>query len=45
MGRCQGGFCMPLVVKAIAEETGVSYSSVDKGDMGSYVAIGNIKEI
>ena len=45
MGRCQGGFCMPLVVKTIAEELGVTYSDVNKGDFGSYVAVGNIKEI
>lgn len=45
MGRCQGGFCMPLVVKTIAEELGVTYSDVNKGDDGSYVAVGNIKEI
>lgn len=45
MGRCQGGFCMPLVVRTIAEELGVEYSDVLKGDGGSYVAIGNIKEI
>ena len=45
MGRCQGGFCMPLVVKTIADELGVPYSDVNKGDIGSYVAVGNIKEI
>lgn len=43
MGRCQGGFCMPLVVKTIAEETGVLYSDVLKGDVGSYIATGNLK--
>ena len=43
MGRCQGGFCMPLVVKTIAEETGVPYSDVLKGDVGSYIATGNLK--
>ena len=36
---------MPLVVRTIAEELGVEYSDVLKGDGGSYVAIGNIKEI
>lgn len=44
MGRCQGGFCMPVVVKTIAEEKHIAYSDVAKGDLGSYVAIGNIKE-
>ncbi|MCM1194441.1 MAG: NAD(P)/FAD-dependent oxidoreductase [Corallococcus sp.] len=45
MGRCQGGFCMPLVVKTIAEELKVPYSDVMKADKGSYVAIGEIKRI
>ena len=45
MGRCQGGFCMPLVVKTIAEELNVPYSDVNKGDVGSYIAVGNLKEI
>lgn len=44
MGRCQGGFCMPAVVKTIAEEKGIEYCEVEKGDAGSYVAIGNLKE-
>ncbi len=39
MGRCQGGFCMPQIVKIISEEKGVSYSDVNKGDGGSYVAV------
>lgn len=45
MGRCQGGFCMPLVVKTIAEELKVPYSDVNKGDNGSYIAVGEIKRI
>lgn len=44
MGRCQGGFCMPIVVKTIAEETGVAISEVNKGDCGSYIAVGELKE-
>ncbi len=44
MGRCQGGFCMPLVTKTIAEEKGIAYSDVQKGDIGSYISVGNIKE-
>ena len=43
MGRCQGGFCMPLVVKTIAEETSVDFCSVQKGDAGSYVAVSQLK--
>lgn len=44
MGRCQGGFCMPLVLKTIAEELNVELKDVNKDDAGSYVAIGRIKE-
>lgn len=45
MGRCQGGFCMPMVLKTIADELNVELTDVNKGDEGSYLAIGNIKEI
>lgn len=45
MGRCQGGFCMPTVLKTIADEAKVDLKDVDKDDVGSYVAVGNIKEI
>ena len=45
MGRCQGGFCMPTVLKTIADELNVELKAVNKGDAGSYIAIGNIKEI
>lgn len=30
MGRCQGGFCMPLVTQIIAEQTGVAMEQVTK---------------
>ncbi len=45
MGRCQGGFCMPMVLKTIADELKVDIKDVNKCDNGSYIAIGNIKEI
>lgn len=44
MGRCQGGFCLPTVVKTIAEETGVDIQQVNKCDCGSNVAVGHLKE-
>ncbi len=43
MGRCQGGFCMPQIVKIIAEEKGLNYCQVEKGDSGSLVAVSEIK--
>ncbi len=44
MGRCQGGFCMPLVTQTIANQTGVEVSDVTKDDIGSNIAVGKIKE-
>lgn len=44
MGRCQGGFCSPLVVKIIAEHEGVSPEAVLKGEEGSKILYSNTKE-
>ncbi|MCQ2796580.1 MAG: (2Fe-2S)-binding protein [Bacilli bacterium] len=30
MGRCQGGFCGPQVLKILAEEKGVDYANIAK---------------
>ena len=35
MGRCQGGFCSPIVVDIIARECGVAFESVTKFGKGS----------
>lgn len=43
MGRCQGGFCSPLVVKIIAEHEGVSPEEVQKGEAGSAILYGDTK--
>lgn len=43
MGRCQGGFCMPVVLNTIAEQTHKSIVEVQKGDMGSNVAVEPVK--
>lgn len=43
MGRCQGGFCSPLVAKIIAEHEGVEIEDVLKGDEGSVIIYGNTK--
>lgn len=45
MGRCQGGFCMPLVAKIISEETGVPLEEVYKQDRESVVTFGPVKEV
>ena len=37
MGRCQGGFCSPAVMKLIAEERGIGKEQVTKNGGGSYI--------
>ena len=43
MGRCQGGFCSPLVAKIIAEHEGINVEDVLKGERGSVIVYGNTK--
>ena len=43
MGRCQGGFCSPLVVKIIAEELGVPPEEVRKGNLRARILYGPTK--
>lgn len=38
MGRCQGGFCMPSVIKIISRELGIPLTAVKKGGAGSEIA-------
>lgn len=45
MGRCQGGFCGPLVLKIIAQETGKSQEEIAKSAPGGELLYGNIKEV
>ncbi|MBQ3063943.1 MAG: NAD(P)/FAD-dependent oxidoreductase [Clostridia bacterium] len=42
MGRCQGGFCMPYVMRLIAEENGVAMERVTKKGADSYQLIGKL---
>ena len=42
MGRCQGGFCMPYVMKLIAAERGVPMETVTKKGKGSEQLIGKM---
>ena len=44
MGRCQGGFCTPYIMKLLAEEMGVSMCEVTKKGGNSYMLSGKIKE-
>ena len=43
MGRCQGGFCSPLVTKIIAEHQGIPLSEVRKGGSDSIICYGKTK--
>ncbi|MFW5630390.1 MAG: NAD(P)/FAD-dependent oxidoreductase [Acetivibrio ethanolgignens] len=45
MGRCQGGFCMPLVAQIIHEETGMPLEAVRKADVESVLTYGPTKEV
>ena len=42
MGRCQGGFCMPYVIKLISEETGVPVEQITKKGKNSKILVGRI---
>ena len=43
MGRCQGGFCSPLVTKIIAEHQGIPVSQVRKSGSESVISYGKTK--
>lgn len=43
MGRCQGGFCMPLVAQIISEVTGRPLEEVKKSGGDSYLLVGRTK--
>ncbi|MDR1629706.1 MAG: FAD-dependent oxidoreductase [Oscillospiraceae bacterium] len=43
MGRCQGGFCAPLVAKIIAEHQGVTLSAVTKSGADAVICYGETK--
>lgn len=43
MGRCQGGFCAPIVMKIIAEHQGVPLCEVSKKGSGSDICFGETK--
>lgn len=43
MGRCQGGFCMPTVMKIISEESGIPLEDISKGTLSSKIVISKTK--
>jgi glycerol-3-phosphate dehydrogenase len=42
-GRCQGGFCGPLILKLIADEKGIAPQDVSKNGGGSRILCGPVK--
>lgn len=44
MGRCQGGFCMPFIIKIISRELGIPLTEVKKGGKGSEITFAKIEE-
>ncbi|MDU5109448.1 MAG: NAD(P)/FAD-dependent oxidoreductase [Clostridium sp.] len=44
MGRCQGGFCSPLIAQIIAEEKGIELKDVLKNGEKSNILYGSTKE-
>lgn len=45
MGRCQGGFCAPLVSKIIAEHEGIKINEVYKQNELAFVTLGETKGV
>ena len=43
MGRCQGGFCSPIVVDILARELNIPFESVTKFGGGSVINYGKTK--
>ncbi|MFZ5351709.1 MAG: NAD(P)/FAD-dependent oxidoreductase [Bacillota bacterium] len=43
LGRCQGGFCLPHVLKLIQSESGVKMTEVTKKGNASYILTGETK--
>ena len=44
-GRCQGGFCGPLVLQIIASELEKPLEAIEKSAPGGELLFGNIKEV
>jgi len=42
MGRCQGGFCSPMVMQIICEQTGMKPEDVTKNGEGSNILVGEL---
>ena len=43
MGRCQGGFCMPLVMEILAREHNLPLKEIRKSNYGSEIVAEELK--
>lgn len=43
MGRCQGGFCQPVIAKVLSEELGIPFEEVTKKSKNSYLNLKKTK--
>ena len=43
MGRCQGGFCMPVISEILARELGTEITDITKNGPGSHILTGKTK--
>ncbi len=43
MGRCQGGFCQPVIAKVLSEELGIPFEEVTKKGKNSYLNLKKTK--
>ena len=43
MGRCQGGFCSPEVIRILAREWNLPYDAITKNGHGAYINKGRTK--
>ena len=43
MGRCQGGFCTPKVMKILSRELKIPVEDIVKNEEGSNLVVGRIK--
>jgi len=45
MGRCQGGFCTPKILKILSREMDLPVTKIMKNDTGSPMVIGRLKQL
>ena len=44
MGRCQGGFCSPYIMRLLSAELGIPMEEITKSGGNSKIIVGKIKE-